>query len=71
MKIDAVKLERLVSFRLWQIGSDNLYHTADVGLLQTEPGAGPAAPSGVTVRTLQCCRRRHLYAPRPCSGKNE
>lgn len=56
MKIDTVKLERLVFFRLWQIGGDNLYHTADVGLLQTEPGAGPAAPSGVAVRTLQCCR---------------
>lgn len=71
MKIDTVKLERLVSSRLWQIGGDNLYHTADVGLLQTEPGAGPATSSGVAVRTLQCCRRRHLYTPRPCSGKNE
>lgn len=57
MKIDTVKLERLVSFRLWQIGGDNLYHTADVELLQTEPGAERAAPSGVAVRTLQCCRR--------------
>lgn len=71
MKIATIKLERLVSFRLWQIRGDNLYHTADVGLLQTEPGARPVAPAGVAVRTLQCCRRRHLYAPRPCSGKNE
>lgn len=71
MKIATIKLELLVSFRLWQIGGDNLYHNADVELLQTEPGAGPVSPSGVAVRTLQCCRRRHLYAPRPCSGKNE
>lgn len=71
MKIATVKIERLVCFRLWQVGGDNLYHTANVVHIQQEPGAGPASSSGVAVRTFQRCHRRHLSAPRPCSGKNE